>query len=100
MYRNEEVTAEWCGSPVQPCADCNFTSFIDTIADQCADRIMCPIVAQKLMDLSIAVDSCYSNSKQINVHICLHLHSDALAVMIPNALMYNSALLIVHFNIT
>lgn len=62
MFRNEEVTAEWCGSPGQPCANCNSTSFIESIADQCTDRIMCPTVAQKLMDLSLSVDSCYPNS--------------------------------------
>ena len=63
VFKNEEITAEWCGSPGRPCSNCTANALITSIVDQCADRIMCPIVAQKLMNLSLTVDDCYTNSE-------------------------------------
>lgn len=62
VFQNEERTADWCDSPGNPCFDCRGITDV-TIYEQCADRIMCPILAEKLMELTFSVKNCFENSE-------------------------------------
>lgn len=62
IFENEESIAEWCGSPGEPCKECRGVSST-SIFEQCADRIMCPTLADKLLDLNDRVHHCFENRK-------------------------------------
>ncbi len=63
IFSDEERDASWCGSPGRPCLDCRGASDV-SIFDQCADRIMCPILAEKLFELLKKLQDCLDeNSK-------------------------------------
>ena len=62
IFQNEERTADWCDSPGNPCFDCRGITDV-TIYEQCSDRIMCPVLAEKLMGLTFSVRNCFENSE-------------------------------------
>lgn len=62
VFQNEEHTREWCDSPGNPCFDCRGITDV-TIYEQCADRIMCPTLAEKLIELTFSLKNCFENSE-------------------------------------
>lgn len=80
IFQNEERTADWCDSPGNPCFDCRGIADV-TIYEQCADRIMCPVLAEKLMALTFSLRNCFENSestcrnKGLYTYFCLLLLS-------------------------
>lgn len=62
VFQNEEHTRDWCDSPGNPCFDCRGITDV-TIYEQCADRIMCPTLAEKLIELTFSVKNCFENSE-------------------------------------
>ena len=71
IFSDEERDASWCGSPGRPCLDCRGASDV-SIFDQCADRIMCPILAEKLFGLLKKLQDCLDESSKCD-DVCLQL---------------------------
>ena len=64
IFSNEERQAHWCGSTERACVDCRGTTDDVSIVNQCADRIMCPNLAAKMITLYRDLEACFGeNSK-------------------------------------
>lgn len=64
MFSDEEHRADWCGRNGRACGDCRGASGDVSIVDQCADRIMCPNLAVKLIELHERLQSCIGNNSK------------------------------------
>lgn len=51
IFSDEERQADWCGMSGRACGDCRGVTSGISIIDQCSDRIMCPNLALKLIQL-------------------------------------------------
>ena len=65
IFQNEEHVEDWCDSPGNPCFDCRGITGV-TIYEQCADRIMCPHLSEKLMELTFRVKNCFESSESFS----------------------------------
>ena len=81
IFQNEERTADWCDSPGNHCFDCRGITDV-TIYEQCSDRIMCPVLAEKLMGLTFSVRNCFENSESTCRNIKQILHTTVLDIMV------------------
>lgn len=61
IFANEERSANWCGNVERSCRDCRGVSAVD-IRSQCSDRIMCPNLALKLVELYQSLKNCLSEN--------------------------------------
>ena len=59
IFTDEERQEEWCGRSGRSCGDdCRGVASGVSIIDQCSDRIMCPNLALKLIELLEKLQNC------------------------------------------
>ena len=68
---NEERQAEWCGTTGRSCIDCRGSTDDISIFSQCADRIMCPNLAIKLIELYQMLQTCIGYNRKSVVIVLL-----------------------------
>ena len=68
IFENEERNDEWCGNPGGDCSDCRGVTD-GSIANLCADRIMCPVLAKSLVELNQKVEECIGDDRMYTVFV-------------------------------
>ena len=66
VFSDEERQADWCGNIERTCEDCRGVSDNVAIVDQCSDRIMCPNLALKLIELLQRLQNCTDSDSKFN----------------------------------
>ena len=64
IFLNEEHRAAWCGNNGRACIDCRGITDDVSIYNQCADRIMCPNLAAKLIQLYHKLQTCIGDNSE------------------------------------
>ena len=67
VFSNEERNAQWCGDTETACGDCRGVTGDVSIMDQCSDRIMCPNLALKLVDLLQWLQDCIDRNSRLEI---------------------------------
>ena len=66
IFIDEESNSQWCGTEDSPCIDCK-ESYTASITSYCSDRIMCPFLSEKLIELyQKQMDCLNENSEFLN----------------------------------
>ena len=66
IFSDEERQADWCGRNGRTCGDCRGVTGSVSIIDQCSDRIMCPNMALKLIELLNKLQNCTDITSKLN----------------------------------
>lgn len=68
IFSDEEREADWCGRIDRVCEDCRGVTGDVSIVNQCSDRIMCPNLAMKLIELLERLKNCTENTSKFIFH--------------------------------
>jgi len=74
VFSDEERKADWCGRMDRACEDCRGVTGDTSIVNQCSDRIMCPKLAQKLIELLERLQNCTENTSKFIHKTFFHSH--------------------------
>ena len=64
-FIDEERLADWCGTPGTPCSDCRGPTSDVSIMNQCADRVMCQKLKEKLYQLGMKMKECITEESEM-----------------------------------
>lgn len=69
IFSDEERELDWCGRNDRSCTDCRGVTGDVSIMDQCSDRIMCPNLAMKLIELLDRLQNCTENTSKFTTRV-------------------------------